>query len=177
VRWRDWAGSGIEHLVLTETATGTLAEAVLLSGVADGFAARYRVEIDRHWRVRRAVIAIVGAAAELNLRADGAGRWTDGDGRPLTQLDGAIDLDLSASPFTNTLPIRRLGLAIGESADIVTAYVALPGLAPAADPQRYTRLGPRRWRYESRDGGFVREIEVDDGGLVMTYPGLFRRIA
>jgi len=46
------------------------------------------------------------------------------------------------------------------------------------DPQRYTCLEPmRRYRYESLDSDFTREIEVDLDGLVVVYPGLFRRIA
>ena len=45
------------------------------------------------------------------------------------------------------------------------------------DPQRYTCLAPlKRYRYESIDSDFTREIEVDSRGLVVTYPGLFRRL-
>jgi hypothetical protein len=101
-------------------------------------------------------------------------------GRPLgvlPHLQGAIDVDLSASPFTNTLPIRRLDLPQGRSAEIQVAYVLFPDLSVALDPQRCTCLEPnRRYRYESLDSDFVREIEVDSEGLVMAYPGLFRRI-
>jgi hypothetical protein len=53
----------------------------------------------------------------------------------------------------------------------------LPGLAVATDRQRYTCLEPnRRYRYESLDSDFTRDIEVDEDGLVVTYPGLFRRV-
>jgi hypothetical protein len=45
------------------------------------------------------------------------------------------------------------------------------------DPQRYTCLEPlKRYRYESIDSDFTRDIEVDRSGLVVTYPGLFRRL-
>jgi hypothetical protein len=45
------------------------------------------------------------------------------------------------------------------------------------DPQRYTCLEPRRrYRYAALDIDFVREIAVDADGLVVTYPGLFRRL-
>jgi hypothetical protein len=50
-------------------------------------------------------------------------------------------------------------------------------LSVTTDPQRYTRLETgKRYRYESLDSDFVREIDIDDDGLVVTYPGLFRRI-
>jgi len=85
-------------------------------------------------------------------------------------------IDLSASPFTNTLPVRRCNLAIGESIDIIAAYVAFPELTLTPDPQRYTRLDALIYRYESLDSDFTRDIEVDGNGLVVNYPGLFRRL-
>jgi hypothetical protein len=55
-------------------------------------------------------------------------------------------------------------------------YVRAPALTVEIDRQRYTCLTPlRRYRYEAVDGTFTREIEVDERGLVVTYPELFRR--
>ena len=89
----------------------------------------------------------------------------------------AIDVDITATPFTNTLPIRRLNLSAGQSADITVAYIDVPSLTVTADPQRYTCLEPmRRYRFESLDSDFMREIEVDEHGLVVLYPDLFRRV-
>jgi hypothetical protein len=61
----------------------------------------------------------------------------------LHDLNGAIDIDLSISPFTNTLPIRRMDLAPGNSADIVAAYIRVPELTATRDPQRYTCIERR----------------------------------
>jgi hypothetical protein len=175
-RWRTWAETGSEHLVLRTTAAGVSAEGVVLAGDADPFAARYRIACDPQWRVRAVDVAMIGGAHGMRLTSDGAGNWTDSGGAPLTRLRGAIDVDLSASPFTNTLPIRRLRLARGQSADILAAYVAFPELTVTIDRQRYTCLEPnRRYRYESLASDFSRDIEVDGDGLVVTYPGLFRR--
>jgi uncharacterized protein len=56
-------------------------------------------------------------------------------------------------------------------------YIVLPAFTVIAHPQRYLCLDPlNRCRYESLDTDFVREIEVDQDGLVLTYPGLFRRV-
>jgi uncharacterized protein len=180
-RWRPCAGEGLEHLSLAVAADGIAAESVLIATAGDGtrFAAGYRIACDAAWRTRRVEVALTGAGAALALEGDGAGRWTDAaTGRHLPALDGAVDVDLAASPFTNTLPIRRLGLARGASAEIATAYVAFPDLAVTSDPQRYTCLEPGRlYRYESLDGGgFARDIEVDPDGLVLAYPGLFQRV-
>ena len=88
-----------------------------------------------------------------------------------------MDVDITATPFTNTLPIRRLGLGAGAAADITTVYITVPDLTITTDPQRYTCLEPNRsYIYESRDSDFRRQIETDERGLVLTYPGLFRRV-
>jgi len=182
--WRDWAGDGLEHLVLAETDGGVEATSVVI-GIAEDesggpvrFAARYRVLCDALWRTREVEVELIGEPLRLSVTADGEGRWFDAVGARLPSLDGAIDIDISATPFTNTLPIRRLDPAEGTAVDIRTAYLRLPELTLSSDPQRYTCLDRgRRYRYESLSGDFSREIEIDENGLVTLYPGLFRRVA
>ncbi len=177
-RWQDWSALGIQHLVLNEGPQEIVAEAAVIA-TEDGlrFAARFRIVCDRSWRVRRVEAGIVGDDRRIELVSDGAGRWRDGAGVPQPDLDGTIDVDLPITPFTNTLPIRRLDLRTGQSADIRTVYIVLPGFTVTTDPQRYHCLEAGRcYRYESLDSDFVREIDVDSDGLVLTYPDLFRRV-
>lgn len=164
----------------TENTTATMtAEGCHVDGAVDGtVATRYAIDTDAGWATR--LVRVRVGDGELVLIADGHGAWTAGDGSALEQLAGALDVDITATPFTNTLPIWRLGLRVGESADIVTAYVDIDALAAgtaavSADPQRYTRLDERSYRFESRGGDFARDITVDDAGFVVDYPGLFRR--
>lgn len=86
-------------------------------------------------------------------------------------LTGCVDVDLSITPATNTLPIRRLRLAVGESAEVTAAWVRFPALSVEPLRQRYTRLAENRYRYESLESGFTAELTVDDQGLVTHYPG------
>jgi hypothetical protein len=177
-RWQDWDGKGIEHLVLREGAREIVAESVVV-GSADSapFALRYRIRCDKSWRVRSAEVGLIGSDRAVEIAGDGKGNWSDASGKRLPKLAGAIDIDLSVTPFTNTLPIRRLKLRTGQSAEIVTVYMLAPALTMTTDPQRYTCLEPlKRYRYESIDSDFTREIEVDRRGMVVTYPGLFRRL-
>jgi hypothetical protein len=177
-RWREWAGQGLEHLALAERADGYTAESVLSStegGVP--FTARYRILLDRDWNTRRVEVARVGEDRGLVIESDGRGNWTAGASGPIPALEGGRDVDISATPFTNTIPVRRLGLAAGESRDLLVAYVRLPGLFLGAARQRYTRLDAgRRYRFEDLATGFLAEFEVDGRGLVLDYPGLFRRV-
>lgn len=177
-RWRDWSGEGLQHLVLSEAADAIVAEAVVV-GAEEGahFGARFRITCDAAWRTRRVEVDMTGSDRRIDLRGDGEGHWRDADGRPLPELDGAVDVDLPLTPFTNTLPIRRLKLAAGQSADLRIVYIVLPGFKVTVDPQRYTCLEqPRRYRCESLDSDFMREVEVDSDGLVVTYPDLYRRV-
>jgi len=176
-RWQSWDAKGIEHLVLREGSREVVAESVVV-GSADRapFAIRYRIRCDKSWRVRSAEVAVVGSDRKIEITGDGKGNWSDSSGKRLPKLAGAIDIDLSATPFTNTLPICRLKLRAGQSAEIVTVYILAPTLTLTTDPQRYTCLEPlKRYRYESIDSDFTRDIEVDKHALVITYPGLFRR--
>lgn len=179
VRWRAWEGEGLEHCVYDDGEDGLTLESVV-TGSPEGLYGYYRVRTDAAFRTREVRVDFVGGPA-LHLGADGEGHWRDLAGnRALPALDGCLDVDIRITPSTNTLPIRRLNLAAGESRNILVAYVPLPEGAGdfAARPvgQRYTCLeAGRRYRYEGLDSGFTAELAVDAAGVVLDYPGLFRR--
>jgi len=176
-RWQGWDGNGIEHVVLNEESDQIVAESVVIANVdGSNLAAHYRIICDSSWRVKHVEIDEIGSEASVRLASDGAGKWVDDRGGAMPQLEGAIDIDLSLSPFTNTLPIRRLKLEKGKSREILAVYILAPGFSIATDRQRYTCLGENRYRYDSVDSEFTRDIEVDANGLVINYPGLFRRM-
>ena len=179
LRWSAWSGAeaGLEHLEMRAQAAGIVACGVVAGSTERGaFGLSYRLVLDEGWRLREADLA-TASGRRLALSADGNGTWRDETGRVLPELAGCIDIDIEATPFTNTLPIRRLGLAEGESAAIRVAYVSLPELALSSARQRYTRLGPGHYRFESLEGSFTAELPVDRHGLVLYYPGLFRRLS
>jgi hypothetical protein len=177
-RWRDWLGQSIEHLVLNVSLDRIVADAAVI-GTTDGqvFAARYKICCDSSWRVRNVLVNEIGSNRTVALVSDGVGNWNNGAGIVQSELANAIDVDISITPFTNTLPIRRLNLARGESHEILAVYIRLPNIAMTTDRQRYTCLETgRRYLYESLDSDFTREIEFDAHGLLTNYPGLFRRV-
>ena len=94
------------------------------------------------------------------------GGWTI-DGAAARALRGCIDVDLGCSPSTNTLPIRRLRLAVGASQTIQAAWVRFPELTVVKAPQTYTRLDEFTYRFAS--GDFEAELSADDDGLVTAY--------
>ncbi len=175
-RWAGLEDGGLEHLSLRVESERVVADAIVIGDASAPFGLSYRLTCDGDWRVREVQATLVGADRAISLRSDGHGRWSDAAGQPVPMLDACIDVDIAATPFTNTLPIRRLGLRPGESRDIRAAYLAVPSLELAAVSQRYTRLDASTYRYEGFPPGFSADITVDADGLVVEYPGLFRRV-
>lgn len=102
----------------------------------------------------------------LTIERSAKSEWTV-DGAPAKTLKGCTDIDLGCSPSTNTLPIRRLRLAVGASSTIRAAWIRFPELEVVKAAQTYTRLDEFTYRYAS--GDFAAELTVDDDGLVSSY--------
>ena len=136
---------------------------------------RYLVEAGSGGLTRRVELELDGGAVRRVLLADGVGRWRWEGGPERAGVAGALDVDLTVTPATNTLPIRRLGLEVGQAVELSMAWVQFPGLEVVGSAQRYQRLAPDRWRFST--GDFTAELLVDPDGLVLDYGGLFRSLA
>jgi hypothetical protein len=174
---KEREGLGLEHLLL---AAGVADSVVLGFDQQHGpFRLTYRLSWDDAWRLRAAdlLVATERAARSLRLQTDGQGRWQDGNGRAIDALTGCVDVDIWPTPFTNSFPIRRMPLALGERREFRMAWVAAPELTVQPQAQAYTRLAERLYRFESLDGdGFQTQLPVDEDSIVLDYPGLFRRV-
>ena len=172
VMWSAWDVPGLGHLRLA-VHDGITAHGVVI-GVTEGrpFRAVYEVRCDAEWRVRALRVVAPGEPPGVDVFSDGEGNWTT--------LAGCIDADISVTPFTNTLSIRRLDLAPEESAELCVAYVKGTELQAWPEPQRYICFEKSNrgglYRFLSLDGGFTADLPVDAHGLVLDYPGLFRRV-
>lgn len=180
VTWISLDESSFEHLRLAEDSAGFRADGLIVrAGSRPADRIRYRISGDALWRTRELVIGwIDGVDPVLELRSDGNGHWSDRH-RRLAELDGCMDVDIEASPFTNTIAIRRLALGPGESAETCVLFIDLPGFGVSPVEQRYSRLttgaGPVAYRYENLETGFAATLPVDPQGLLLEYPGYFRR--
>jgi uncharacterized protein len=166
--WIGLEAPTAEECEISFTDRGVEVRSTVSGDAVDGV---YRLRASSRWEFESLSMTINGR--RLQVRRAGNLWLVDGAVRP--DLDEAREVDLSVSPLTNSLPIGRLGLQVGQGADIVTAYIRVPELDVMADPQRYTRTGVFEYLYESRRSGFRRTITVDRDGLVTEYPGLFTR--
>jgi uncharacterized protein len=193
--WRRTDVDGTEYVVFDDRG-GLTARGVAVAGGPAPYVCRYELTTDEYWASKRFVATVEGAGFLRTVRMDRIGqgwRVTTAEQGNLSaklssapppgnedpdRLADALDVDLFASPLTNTLPLRRLGLAKpgavpGATETVVAAWVLLPSLAVLANAQTYTVLGPGRVRYAS--GSFTADLDVDEEGYVVHYPGLATR--
>lgn len=134
----------------------------------------YLIECDaRGETVTAEVVGEVGEdTIEIEIYVDGDGNWTM-NGEPVPGVKGCEDIDLNFSPVTNTLPIRRLKLGIGESRKVNAAWLKFPSFKLEKFPQTYKRIDETTYHYESAGGEFQRDLTVSAFGMVIEYPGIW----
>lgn len=176
--WKWLQVAGTERFEFVRTADGWLFRGTILT-LADQAAveARYEIACDRSFQTREATVSVRDAAGERALQITAKdGRWFE-NGVENQTVTGAIDIDLGWSPSTNTVPIKRLKLGIGQSSgEFTAAWVRFPELTLQPLPQEYLRLGDRKYRYSSRGGTFVAELLVDEHDLALNYEGFWERV-
>jgi hypothetical protein len=196
--WARRDTSGAEH-ALIDARAGLRASGSALAVDPIPYSARYELRTDSEWVTTAVDVSTEGAgwSRTVSLASEG-GRWRistaergdldaaltaaghAGAGLPGTEdpnlLIGAFDVDLTGSPLTNTLPIRRLGLLKAEPGvahRVSVAWVLLPSLEVVQADQIYTALGDGRVRFANET--FSADLVVDGDGFVVEYPGLARR--
>ena len=178
-RWILWQGliaPSMERFIAARTETGCQLAGLILQAHQDApYVVRYSIDLDEAWRTRAAQIEVENDGQHrTSLVADVAGHWSR-DGEQLPGLDNCLDVDLEWSPSTNTIPIRRLGLALGESRAVTAAWVRFPSLEVQRLEQSYERVDERRYRY--RSGRFTADLAVDEDGMVLEYGVSWKAVA
>lgn len=196
--WERVDTTGCEH-VLVDTRHGLYARGTALAVNPIAYTCRYELQTDQSWVTTRFEVSAEGTGWARTVRLElAAGRWRvttteqgnldavlTAAGHPAAELPGtedpdllygAFDVDLSGSPLTNTLPIRRLDLLKAEPGvahRLSVAWVALPSLEVVQADQIYTPLDDGRIRFANET--FSADLVVDDDGFVRDYPELAKR--
>ncbi len=134
----------------------------------------YHIRCDEKWQTLS--VEVHGwagkTAVDLRVEATPDQHWLlNGVEHP--DLTGCTDVDLNFSPSTNLLPIRRLNLKVGQSAEVQAAWLRFPSFRLERLAQTYTRVGELTYRYESSGGKFSTELKVNAAGFVIDYPDIW----
>ena len=142
VVWRSLDGKKFEHVQLMSNEEGILADGLIIHLDADSsYRIRYRIQCDSAWQVRKVHLQRLDASSqELFLHGDGKGKWKNKKGNRIEILDGARDIDIHFSPFTNTLAIRRLKLKQGIATQTQVVFINVPDLSFEIARQQYTLI-------------------------------------
>lgn len=168
VLWQSSLLTGLEHFSYRqEPRSRSLEGTVVLPRNGIPTTIHYVVRTNDEWEARtcRFMVTDPNGGKLVEISADGH-RWCV-DGEERTDLAGCTDIDLGWTPSTNTLPMRRTGLAAGGSTTIRAAWVTFPDLVVRPSRQRYTRTGHLTWTYQS--GDFTAELVTDELGFVIRY--------
>ncbi|RCH54480.1 hypothetical protein DJ568_11695 [Mucilaginibacter hurinus] len=171
----SWQGNGdfvtLENCTITIGHDSIYIES-LLKGVLKAlpFNAAYHITTDSQWRTMAFTIDYTWGndTTHLNYSSDTQGNWlTTSKEQP--QLTGCIEIDFTATPFTNTLAINRLNLTIGQSTEIKVLYIDVEKDTVSSTRQIYTRIDQSTYHFATE--GFESEFSLMSSGLLNITPG------
>jgi uncharacterized protein len=171
-RWKRIDFPGFETLAIEDDADGLRARSVIIDNSDEPFGLIADWRLDRNWVSRSLDLTLIrdGGMRALAIGRTGPQSWRI-NGEPRPDLDGCIEIDVSATPFCNGLALRRLGHEPGE---LTALYVLASDLSVQPSRQRYERA-EAHWRYVDLGvaKGFEAILEFDSEGIVRRYEGLF----
>lgn len=129
----------------------------------------YSIQCDAGWRTE------IVQVNDLMIIVGPPGTWRM-NGAEVPAVQGCVDIDLSFTPSTNLLPIRRTYLATGQAVDVRAAWLRYPQMTLEPLDQTYTRIDDTHVHYSSAGGAFERTLTIDDAGFPVDYPGLWRAV-
>ncbi|MDQ0218781.1 hypothetical protein ELQ35_05220 [Peribacillus cavernae] len=178
IMWENIEDFGCEYLNISRDESGLVAKGTtIFLSKSEPCKVTYEMVMDPFWITKSLKVKTESNEKAIEINSDGQGKWFDNKGYELDHLKGAIDVDISATPFSNSLPINRHTWNKSQKRDFEMAFVSVPDMEIIKVNQSYTFLGDqnhsRTFFYQS--GLFETNIVVDENGYVLDYPGIFSR--
>lgn len=173
--WRRLDGPGHETSILDQTEGGwRVYGAAVFRHEGEPARLSYSVECDTSWATLRGEVSGWLGTWAIDLQVErGGGGWTL-NGVAVPGLESLVDLDLGFTPSTNLLQLNRVGLSVGEAADIPVAWLDVEAGTLSELRQRYERRSATEYWYEAPRFDYRAMLEVDPSGFIRHYPGLWQ---
>ncbi|AST96619.1 putative glycolipid-binding domain-containing protein [Shouchella clausii] len=172
--WENIEHKGLEYLKVKYSSNNISVTSTIIDPLESN-KIEYEVILTRNWNFIRLKLTNDKLKDELLLSKDSNGKWLDGNNIELDHLVGANDIDLSCTPFTNTLPINRCDWTKDEPLHLEMVFIDASNLNVKKTQQTYrlinNNLTNKVFNYSS--GSFESVILVNNNGFVLDYPGYF----
>ncbi|MEF9476603.1 putative glycolipid-binding domain-containing protein [Chryseobacterium sp. 1B4] len=176
--WQGIFYQSLEYFNLQSDDKGYTAESKIIGCHEDKiYALNYKILIDKDWTVQDFIIeSEINTAKRIFSGKRNQNQW-DINNVQHPEFNHFKFIDISLTPFTNTLPINNLRLPENSSLKIDVIYIDVLNHHIRPVQQQYTRTAANKYLYENIETDFKAEISVDETGLVTSYPELFEKIS
>ena len=176
--WQGIAFQSLEYFKLIENDKNFVVESKIIGSYKSKiYTVDYHLTIDLSWSIQEFIINSEVNTVKNKLK----GKKLNDEWQINNVLNSDFKtfpfIDISLTPFTNTLPINNLKLNEGDSQEIKVIYIDVLNNLVKPVTQQYTRVAPHTYHYDNLQTDFKSDILVDENGLVVNYPGLFDKIA
>jgi hypothetical protein len=174
IKWKGLKYQSQENCMLKETDNGVEVTSVITGAIeSQAFKVSYKILANRLWETYFVEMNfILGINNRTLLLEKKDNNWLVNN-VPDSRLDDCVDIDISLTPFTNTLPIRRLVFNGNFRNRIEVVYIDVIASTITPVTQYYSKIADSLYLYENEKTTFKAELKTDSHGLVIEYPKLF----
>jgi uncharacterized protein len=174
--WEGIEYHSLEYAVLV-TSSGSHLISSSIVGIYKGkkYRVDYIIKTNSRWQVKYLELQsmVNNKSRKYLLASDSRAQWTL-DGEKTQRFAGCTEVDISLTPFTNSLPVNRLKMRKKESQIIDVVFVDVLEGKIKRVKQQYTKLSDRSYKFQNVPNDFEAILTTDRTGFVRNYPGLFK---
>ncbi|HXS35907.1 MAG TPA: putative glycolipid-binding domain-containing protein [Flavipsychrobacter sp.] len=175
--WKGRYYQSMEYCNLVQAESGNEIQSTIIGYHEQQiFKVEYHIHTNKEWEVYLVSIHMqLDSKSETIALENKDGIWYL-NSKPEPSFKSIVYIDISLTPFTNTLPVNGMAFENDKQQIIDVIYFDLLEKKTKPSKQIYTRLSTNKYLFQTYDGSFKAEIEVDEQGLVTDYPQLFEML-
>lgn len=178
ILWQGVEYHSLEHCIIVETEEGYKVDSTII-GHYEGliYKTTYKIRIGADWTTRSFELSSLHGNKRWSLMGARrpSGSWAI-NSELLNSYENCYDIDISLTPFTNTLPINRLQLSPQQTQQVNVLHIDVLSNSHKRAVQQYSCRKPMEYKFENVPNDFEAVLTVDEYGFVEKYPQLFDRL-